>query len=148
MAVTERVSDVVQEALAITKQATELRAAAITELLMQREQIEEDLKALGYVPPRNGHGGPTRPESGKNSKPNTRFRDLALAQVVYELLSHHDQLHGTEIERLAREGGFRGGTNNFQNYLPMALKRAGGFENLGRNTWMLNPAIKPEKKEG
>jgi hypothetical protein len=41
------------------------------------------------------------------------------------------------IEELARAGGFKGGTNNFQNYLPVALKRDGGFENIGGNTWRL-----------
>jgi hypothetical protein len=147
---TEHRSDVVTEALALAKKADEMKGAAITQLLAQREQIERDLNTLGYVQDhrlngngaKNGANGSTLHHAvedavtavGKGAK---RFRSLKLAEVVRILLQEHGSLHGKQIEEYARVGGFKRGTANFQNYLPVALKRDGGFENTGGNTWQL-----------
>jgi hypothetical protein len=57
------------------------------------------------------------------------------------LIKEHGALHGKKLEELAKASGFKGGTNNFQNYLPVALKRDGGFENTGGNVWKLKEVI-------
>jgi hypothetical protein len=141
--------DVVAEAIAYTKKAQELRGVAIEKLLEQREKIEQDLKTLGYVPkPPSGNGvvrntqkETKRADSQITEQPHVlhqkRFKDLTLAAIGRVLLGEHETLHGKEIERLAKAGGFKGGAKNFQNYMPVAFKRAGGFENIGGNTWKL-----------
>jgi hypothetical protein len=162
--------DTVSEALAavaelavLEKKTSELRGAAIAQLLAKRKQMMEkfdsDLKLLGYDPvaAQNGNGNHGAGYAPKAAQPDqtttrsnrTRFRDLILAEVAKILLSETPTgiLHGAEIERLAKAGGFTGGTQNFQNYLPVALKRAGGFENIGRNRWKINPDIAPQRPE-
>lgn len=153
---TPNVNELVAEALASAKKTAELREAAIAHILAQRDKgrqeylakcakIESDLKALGYVEPtniRNGHKADQG--NGSQGRQNKRFKDLALAEVVRILLTEKvGILHGKEIEDLAKADGFTGGTQNFQNYLPVALKRAGGFENVGGNRWRLNEKISP-----
>src|ERR1039457_4238062 len=71
------------------------------------------------------------------------FKDLTLAQIGKRLLEEHGTLHGSEIEKRAKAGGFKSDSEHFQSYLAVAFKRAGGFENLGKNTWMLNPNVLP-----
>lgn len=150
-------TDVVADAIAAAKKADEMRGAAIKELLAQQEQIARDLKTLGYV---NGSGhtplggnaaasrgrGPDREIAANGAR---RFRNVTLAQAAKVLLAEAagTPLHGAEIERLAKLGGFTGGTKNFQNYLPVALKRAGGIENIGGNRWRLNEDIPPQRPE-
>jgi hypothetical protein len=140
----ENRNDVVAKALEWAQKADEVRGEAITQLLAQREQIERDLKTLGYAPSQslNGSGGAVpQTVSGPivliplNSP--KRFRGLTLAQVGRMILKEYPSLHGKKIEELAKAGGFKGGTKNFQNYLPVAFKRDGGFENIGGNTWRL-----------
>ena len=112
------------------------------QFLKQQEQVQANLKALGYTST-NGNGtkhvagnaGAERTAANEQSK--KRFKDLKLAQIAKILLTEHEALHGTKIEQLAKAGGYTGGTANFQNYLPVALKRDGGFENTGGNTWRL-----------
>lgn len=147
-AATHTTSDVVAEALSATRRAEELKGAAIKQLLEQRSQIERDLKSLGYSgSTANGNDanktlGLDDPEffttTTRPPSQTKRFRDMILAEVARTLILEHGKpLHGKAIERLAKAGGFTGGTNNFQNYLPVALKRDGGFENIGGNTWKL-----------
>jgi hypothetical protein len=141
--------DVVAEALASVKKTEELREAAIRHLLAQRDKIESNLKTLGYTAPGslNGHvkhlpdnPGVTR-EVSSGAK---RFKDRGLAEVGKIILQEHGApLHGKEIERLAKAGGYRSESEKFQNYMPVAFKRAGGFENIGKNTWRLNENIAP-----
>ena len=71
------------------------------------------------------------------------FKDLTLAQIGKRLLEEHGTLHGSEIEKRAKAAGFKSDSEHFQSYLALAFKRAGGFENLGKNTWMLNPNVLP-----
>jgi hypothetical protein len=52
-------------------------------------------------------------------------------------------LHGKEIEKLAKAGGYEHGGAHWQGYLAIALKRAGGIENIGLNRWKLNDQIAP-----
>lgn len=140
-----REQDVVAEALSYTKKAEELRTVAIKQLLEQRDRIDRDLKALGYSLRANGNGLslPFKADGAKAAvltlaDPSPRrFKDMKLAEVGRLLIMERGSLHGKEIERLAKAGGFKGGTNNFQNYLPVAFKRDGGFENIGGNTWKL-----------
>jgi hypothetical protein len=140
----ENRSDVVVKALEWAQKASEVRQEAITQLLAQQEQIQRDLKTLGYTPDQrlNGANGTTvEVVSVENvTKPRSagkRFQGFTLAEVGRMLLEEHGSLHGKKIEEMAKAGGFKGGTKNFQNYLPVAFKRDGGFENIGGNTWKL-----------
>src|ERR1017187_10806977 len=61
----------------------------------------------------NGHVRPPKDDfkaSGQGSQKNlTRkeFKDLTLAQIGKRLLGEHDTLHGSEIEKRAKAGGFK-----------------------------------------
>ena len=141
--------DVVAEAIAASKRADELRDAAITQLLAQREQIDRDLHTLGFRPLPNGNGAksemlPVAPTVTREFR-GSAFRKLTLAEVAKVLLKENGKLHGKEIERLAKAGGFKKGTNNFQNYMPVAFKRDGSFENIGGNTWRLKETAERAK---
>src|ERR1035441_8096786 len=139
-------NDVVAEAIAASKKASELRDAAIAQLLAQREQIDRNLQILGHVAltTPNGNGARDAPTTiitkaaqAVQQARTTQFKNLTLAKIGRRLLAEHGKLHGKEIERLAKAGGFKGGKENFQNYMPVAFKRDGGFENVGGNTWRL-----------
>ena len=76
-----------------------------------------------------------------------QFKGMALADIGKVLLAGEGRvLHGKEIERLAKAGGLKSNSENFQSYLAVAFKRAGGFENVGKNNWRLNDAIPPETR--
>jgi hypothetical protein len=146
--------DVVAEAIAASKKANELRDAAIAQLLAQREQIDRDLQTLGYVPvpAPNSNGARHMPTSTVTRAAQvvqqartTQFKNLTLAQIGRLLLREHGKLHGKEIEKLAKAGGFKGGKENFQNYMPVAFKRDGGFQNVGGNTWRLKETAEQAK---
>ncbi len=144
---TNRESDVVAEALSYARKAEELRGIAIKHLLEQQSQIENNLKALGHPLSTNGNGlnhkpitdnqKPDRPAQKEHLSSTKRFKDVKLAEIGRILLKEHKSLHGTEIEQLAREGGFKGSENHFQNYLRVAFGRDQGFEKIGRNVWKL-----------
>ena len=140
-------SDVVSEALAAAKKASEMRGAAITQLLAQREQIERDLETLGYSSEHNGNGAKSSPVVATATiapaipvRKSWRFKKMILADIGAALINEHGPLHGRKIEELAKAGGFKGGTKNFQNYMPVAFKRDGRFINIGGNTWKLKDA--------
>lgn len=140
--------DIVQKALSAAKQAEELKGAAIEKLLELRAQIERDLVTLGYhpaAPPATNGRAPKQASPEKWSAPKRSvegkpFKDLTLARVGRILLSEHGTMHGSEIERLAKQGGFKSKADRFQSYLAVAFKRDGGFENTGGNNWILNDA--------
>ncbi|HMD71613.1 MAG TPA: hypothetical protein VKF41_09745 [Bryobacteraceae bacterium] len=150
--------DIVKDAIRATKQAEGLKGAAIQKLLSLREQIDADLATLGYdpqsaiIPPH--HNGTFRRvpiitpgDSELKRSPGPKpFKNLDLASVGKIILSEHGggPLHGKEIERLAKAGGYEQGGAHWQGYLAIALKRVGGVENVGRNNWKLNPQISPE----
>ena len=76
-----------------------------------------------------------------------QFKGMGLADIGKVLLNGDNRvLHGGEIERLAKAGGLKSNSENFQSYLAVAFKRAGGFENVGKNNWRLNDAIPPETR--
>jgi hypothetical protein len=66
-----------------------------------------------------------------------RFRRTTIAQGARTLLQTHGQLHGKDIEKLLKEGGYKSNAEHFQSSLAVALGRDGGFENIGGNTWKL-----------
>jgi hypothetical protein len=80
----------------------------------------------------------------KIAKP-LRFRKLTLVRAARLLLKEHGQLHGKEIERLVKEGGYRSVADHFQSTLAVTFKRDGGFENVGGNMWRLK-LPSPEQK--
>lgn len=148
-------SSVVAEAIKAAKQAEDLKGAAIENLLSLRKQIDADLKALGYdMPTRlsgrdglahqdaSGHTSQPEPKRAAGPKP---FRDMDLASVARIILKEHDgtPMHGKEIEKLAKAGGYAKGGAHWQGYLSIALKRAGGIENIGLNRWRINSQIAP-----
>jgi hypothetical protein len=143
----------VAEAIKATKQAEVLKGSAIKKLLALREQIDADLKTLGYEPnrisDRNGQavvGRSGEPELKRAAGPKP-FRDMDLASVARIILQEHDggPLHGKEIERLAKAGGYDKGGKHWQGYLGIALQRSGGFENIGLNRWRLNNQVAPKQ---
>lgn len=145
-------SNIVQQAIAAAKQAASLKEAAILKLLAMREQIENDLKTLGYEQGNgNGNGNSITSRVGRTAdaiRPlgPKRFLESDLAEVARILLGEHngEVLHGSEIEKLAKAGGYESTSQHFQSYLAIALQRAGGFENIGGNRWRLNDQIKPK----
>lgn|ERR1022692_1165505 len=148
-------SSIVAEAIKATKQAEKLKEAAIEELLSLRGQIDADLKTLGYeaqIRLSDRTGAVHRTTADRTSEPEPKraagpkpFRDIDLASVVRIILSEHDggPMHGKEIETIARAGGYEKGGEHWQGYLSIALKRAGGIENIGLNRWRLNDQIAP-----
>jgi hypothetical protein len=84
------------------------------------------------------------PELKRTAGPRP-FRDMDLASVARIILQEHDggPMHGKEIEKLAKAGGYDKGGAHWQGYLSIALKRVGGFENIGLNTWKLNGQVAP-----
>jgi hypothetical protein len=135
--------EVVQKAISAAKQADELRGAAITRLLELRAQIERDLETLAYRPLpaflKNGHAkhAPVAEADPKRTVDPRAFRDLTVAEASKIVLQEYGTLHGKELERLLKQGGLRSKIARFQGYLGVALKRDGGFENTGGNTWRL-----------
>lgn len=144
----------VTEAIKAAKQAQELKDAAIKRLLFLREQIDAGLNTLGYEPiqefgrmGRNGTPHPTVSHESELKRPPgpKPFSDMDLASVARIILREHNggPMHGKEIERIAKAGGYAKGGAHWQGYLGIALKRAGGFENIGMNRWKLNDQVAP-----
>lgn len=141
---------IVAEALALTKQANAKRQEAITQLLRDQALIARSLQALGYQDPSNGHSAGNGKLGSKSAHVNgshDRFKNLSIAEIGKELLRDGSSMHGSRIEAIAKEGGFKSKSEHFQSYLAVAFKRAGGFENLGGNTWKLNDSILPLQRQ-
>lgn len=68
------------------------------------------------------------------------FCNMTSAQAAKVLLIEHGQLHGKEIERRVKEGGYKTKARHFQQSLLSAFQRDGGFENIGGNVWKLKNA--------
>jgi hypothetical protein len=66
-----------------------------------------------------------------------RFSDKTMSEAAAVLLAEKKQLHGREIERLLKEGGYRSKSQFFQNVLEATFKRDGRFRNVGGNIWEL-----------
>jgi hypothetical protein len=73
----------------------------------------------------------------KPDEHQSRFRDRTMAAGAAILLAEHGKLHGSDIERLLKEGGYRSKSKFFQNVLDSTFKRDGRFRNVGGNTWEL-----------
>jgi|ERR1035441_4415111 hypothetical protein len=134
-------SNIVRAAIEAGKHAQELRESAILQLIAQRDQIDRDLKALNYNPAEH-NGTRQKPPAERDSEPKQaggkRFRDMTLAEAGRIVLQEHGApMHGSEIERIVKAGGYSGTSEKFQSYLAVAFKRDKGFENTGRNTWKL-----------
>jgi hypothetical protein len=141
----------VQAAITAAQQAANLKESEIKKLLRWREQIDQGLKSLGYEPIGAPNGHKTARSSKDAAQPKRPtgpkpFKELSLANVGKILLRDQGTLHGSDIERLAKDGGFKSESENFQAYLAVAFKRAGGFENIGRNQWKLNPKVPPSRE--
>jgi hypothetical protein len=76
-------------------------------------------------------------EDHPKDEPKLRFRDKTVADGAAILLAEQGKLHGREIERLLKEGGYRSKSQFFQNVLDSTFKRDGRFRNVGGNTWEL-----------
>ena len=111
--------------------------------------IASELSINGHKPMLQEESTAVTERKGRKSQaPEGReFRGLTLAEIGKLLLQEHGTLHGLEIEKRAKAGGFKTNAKHFQSYLAVAFKRAGGFENIGKNTWRLNPAIQPIRDE-
>ena len=71
-----------------------------------------------------------------------RFRKMTIAEAGKALLAEHGQLHGKELERLLKAGGYQSKAEHFQSTILVAFRRDGGFENVGSNTWRLKPVAR------
>jgi hypothetical protein len=114
---TQPYDQIVAEAIKASAQAEELKHTAIKRLLSAREQIDINLKMLGYqlptaAPNQNGtkpvsySSNPTdQPEIKRPAGPKP-FRNMDLATVGKIILHEHDGVvvHGKDIEK-TREGG-------------------------------------------
>jgi hypothetical protein len=77
-----------------------------------------------------------RPEIERDDH-RQRFSDKTMSEAAAILLAERKQLHGREIERLLKEGGYRSRSQFFQNVLEATFKRDGRFRNIGGNIWEL-----------
>jgi hypothetical protein len=68
-----------------------------------------------------------------------KFRNLTLVEAGEILLKEHPELHGKELERLIKDGGYRSKAEHFQKMLQATFTRDGRFENVGLNRWRLKP---------
>jgi hypothetical protein len=90
--------------------------------------------------PTTGEPPEAQPQRHRDLKPRRLpFRSLTLAQAAKVVLREHGQLHGKEIERRLREGGYKTKARYFQAGMLGAFERDGGFINIGGNTWKLKP---------
>jgi hypothetical protein len=94
-------------------------------------------------PPLRREVAERREPSGYREPSPKQFRGMKLADIGRMLLKDRGVLHGSEIERLAKAGGFKSSARTFQPYLSVAFKREGGFENIGKNRWKLNESVPP-----
>lgn len=78
-------------------------------------------------------------ESERGGQVSDRFSGMSLAAAARVLLAEHGALHGKEIERLLKEGGYESASRKFQSTMRVAFDRDGGFENIGGNRWRLRP---------
>jgi hypothetical protein len=138
--------DVVEKAISLAKEAEQFRAVAIEQLLAQQTLIQQHLAALGYTD-KNNSNGHSAISNGNGTPSSRRFRGMTLVAVAKILLEENKELHGKKIEEMAKAGGFKANAKNFQGYLPIAFARAGGFENVGKNTWKLNPGVQPVRQK-
>jgi hypothetical protein len=76
--------------------------------------------------------GDDHPET--KARPDFRFRDLTLVEGAVILLTEEGRLHGREIERRLKKGGYQSDAKFFQNMLDSSFKRDGRFKNVGGNT--------------
>lgn len=117
-------------------------ANRIFEVLSEIEHRVEQfiVDELGQVRETSSAGDSRNPEnpSRLSGVPSDRFRKMTIAQAASIVLKEAGRpLHGKEIERRVKEGGYRSGAEHFQSTLFVAFRRNGGFENIGANTWRL-----------
>jgi hypothetical protein len=125
-------------------------AAPILAALAACEEIVEQFVVSGTVADATGRTRARYDERLEHSKYHDpgpkQFKGMKLAEIGRILLKERGELHGKQIERLAKAGGFKSSGKSFQGYLAVAFRREGGFENLGKNRWHLNSAIKAERE--
>jgi hypothetical protein len=108
----------------------------------------EDSRSNGQSRAEKADAPSLAPASGYKDPGPRQFRGMKLADVGRALLKDRGVLHGSEIERLAKAGGFKSTAKSFQPYLSVAFKREGGFQNIGKNRWKLNESIPAEGRNG
>lgn len=84
----------------------------------------------------NGSGPKAIPATEIHSP--TRFAKSSIADGTRILLQENGQLHGREIEKRLKGGGYPTKSTKFQPILRNTLIRVGGFENVGGNIWRLS----------
>jgi hypothetical protein len=115
------------------------------------DEINDEVQRVLVGNKPGAEGAEVKPHPDRNGLPQNhrdeakvigplRFRKKTLAEATRELLRDSGQLHGKEIEKLIKEGGYRSTAEHFQSSLAVALKRDGGFENVGENVWRVKVA--------
>lgn len=121
-----RIADRIYEALAEIEQRVEM--FVVKEIGQSANSVEVlKLKAVTASP------------DGPNETTN-RFKHMTIADGGKILLKEHGVLHGKEIEKHLKAGGYRSHSHKFQNTMVVAFRRDGGFENIGGNRWKLKDA--------
>lgn len=119
-------------------------ADRIYDILAECEKLVERF-VVTEIAATNGHGFSKRSPKHKIGGPRKgpqMFKDMTLAEIGKALLKTHGSLHGSKIEQLAKEGGYKSeNAEHFQSYLAVAFKRDGGFVNTGRNNWKLKEDV-------
>jgi hypothetical protein len=83
-----------------------------------------------------------------STPPEARFKNMSIAAASKLLLTEHGMLHGSEIERMLRAGGYETKARRFQNVMRIALEKDGGFVNIGGNLWKLKSQDRAELTDG
>ena len=85
-------------------------------------------------------GKAVKSTNGVTQENSGRFEQLSIAEGAKILLREHGVLHGKDIERLLKSGGYTSNSKKFQTTMVVALMRDGGFVNIGKNRWKLKEA--------
>lgn len=85
----------------------------------------------------NSHRPVASTRDAEEQRSAGRFGGQSLTRAAAILLREHGVLHGKEIERRLKEGGYASSAKKFQTTMRVAFKRHGGFENIGGNRWKL-----------
>lgn len=111
---------------------------------VEREIESFVMQEIAHV---NGNGSGPKALPAAEVYSSTRFAKSSIAEGTRILLQENHQLHGHEIEKRLRLGGYPTKATKFQPILRNTLNRVGGFENIGGNIWRLKDSggkVEPE----
>jgi hypothetical protein len=120
--------------------AIETEVQRIVKTTPSNEEIEREAAATVEIesPASEKSEPPCESTATHQSKRRLPFRNMTLAEATKALLHEAGgPLHGREIERRLKEGGYRTKSHHFQAGMLSAFQRDGSIVNIGGNTWQL-----------